>query len=141
MNPITPAAELGVSDGVYLAVFIFYTLLFLGIYVYSSLALMAVAKKKGDKQPWLAWVPVGNLYLMSRIAKMHWWPLLLLVLIWLPGFNTLALLTLGVFYYIWTWKICEAGKKPGWWSLLTLIPIFGGIWYFVMWGVLAWSEK
>lgn len=133
---------------VFMSFFLIIILLGLVFYIYSSLTLMFTAKRLKDKQPWLAWIPVGNLVLMSRLAKMHWWPILmflsiLLVIIPIIGIviYCIALLIFSVFYYIWNWKICEARKKPGWWVLLTLIPFVGWVWYFVMWGILAWDKK
>ncbi|MDO8623265.1 MAG: hypothetical protein Q7R52_03380 [archaeon] len=129
------------------------------VYIYMSLALMITAKRLKIKHAWLAWIPVGNYFLMAKMAKKHWWPALLgivpflllivsliflsnilisiimLILIWA------MVITLTVFTIIWTYKICEARGKPGWWAILTIIPIAGWIWSFIMWGILAWSKK
>ncbi|MBT6774184.1 hypothetical protein HOA91_02335 [Candidatus Woesearchaeota archaeon] len=124
-------------------------LLLFGIafYVYVALALMAVAKRLNDPQPWLAWIPVGNMVLMARLAKMHWWPVLLLttiLIMWIPVVGQviyfIAIIIFSIFTIIWQWKICEARDHPGWWVLLTFIPIVGMVWYFIMWGILAWGE-
>jgi hypothetical protein len=40
-----------------------------------------------------------------------------------------------IMIYFW-WKIAEAIKKPGWWSLLLLIPIVN----FVIVGIMAWEK-
>ena len=109
-------------------------------YVYIALTLMTVAKKLGDKQPWLAWIPVANLVLLARLAKMHWWPVLLLIGLFIPFLNFLASIALAVFLIIWQWKICEARNRPGWWAILQIIPVVGGIWALVMWGILAWGK-
>ena len=119
-----------------------------GIYVYAALALMTVAKRLGDKQPWLAWIPVANLVLMARLAKMHWWPVLLLLsllIVWIPvigqALYIISIVTLSVFGVIWLWKICEARKRPGWWAILIIIPLFGSIWMLILLGILAWSKE
>jgi len=45
-----------------------------------------------------------------------------------------------IFNMIWWWKICERRGKPGWWTLIVLIPIIGWIWGLVMIGILAWGK-
>ena len=123
--------------GALVGVLIFVGLLF---YVYMALALMAVAKRLKDPQPWLAWIPVGNLVLMARLAKMHWWPVLLMIGMFIPFVNFVAMIALIIFVFIWQWKICEACEHPGWWPILQLVPFIGGIWSLIMWGILAWRE-
>lgn len=49
-------------------------LVVIGVYVYFSFTLMKISQKTKTEPYWLAWVPVGDFYLLSRIAKMHWWP-------------------------------------------------------------------
>lgn len=114
--------------------------IFAAVYVFMSLALMAVAKKLKTEPAWLAWVPIGNLYLMSKMAKMHWWPILLLIGYVIPYINIITNIALMVFMIIWQWKVCEARKRPGWWAVLQLIPVVGWIWAFIMWGILAWGK-
>lgn len=127
---------------------VFVLLLVLAFYVYMALAMMTTANRLKEKNAWLAWIPVANLVLMAKMAKMHWWPVLLcatVVLAVIPFVGAvlvqLAMIVLMVFAYIWTWKICERRHRPGWWALLQLIPLFGGIWALVMWGILAWGKK
>jgi len=110
------------------------------IYVYYAITLMAVAKKTGTPEPWMAWIPIANLVLMSRIAKQHWWPILLLIGFFIPFVNFIASIVFVIFMLIWQWKICEVRGKPGWWPILQLIPIVGGIWGIIMWGLVAWSD-
>jgi hypothetical protein len=145
MADITELMPFLLAFGMVLVFFI--AVLVIATYVYMGLTLSATAKKLRTKQPWLAWIPVGNIVLMSRMAKMHWWPALLIcsvVLLIIPYLGIvlfyIAMIVLGVFSYIWTWKICEARHKPGYWSILQLIPFVGGIWTFIMWGSLAWSK-
>ena len=40
-------------------------LLFLALYIYTSLALMGIARKLNSPNAWLAWLPIGNLFLIS----------------------------------------------------------------------------
>jgi len=38
----------------------------IALYVLSSLGLMKIAQSKGVENAWLAWIPVGNLYIMGK---------------------------------------------------------------------------
>lgn len=104
------------------------------LYVYSALVLMTIANKTKVPNAWLAWIPVGNLYLMTQVANVPWWTLLVILIAWIPVVGSLALL--GVYIW-WWWKIAEARKKPGWWGLMAvLIPVVN----LVFMGMIAWSE-
>jgi len=122
------------------AFFIIFLIVAIALYVYSALALMAIAKRTKTENGWLAWIPIGNLVLMANIAKMHWWPVLLIIGLFIPIINFFAMMALAVFVVIWLWKICEARGKPGWWAVLTIIPFVGSIWMLIMMGILAWGE-
>ena len=53
---------------------VFILLLALAVYIYTSLALMKIADRTKTKDGWLAFVPIGNIYLMTKIAKVPgWW--------------------------------------------------------------------
>jgi len=114
-------------------------LIFLGliIYVYMALAWMTIAKKLGYDKPWLAWIPIANLFLIPILAKKNWpW-----------GFIFLVPIANIVFYIMWTWNIFEQRKYPGWLSLLSIggaIPLVGWlatIAYLVINGVVAWVDR
>lgn len=109
----------------------------LAIYVYLALAWMAIAKKLGFKYPWLAWIPIANLALIPILADKKWpWVFIFLI----PIVNL-------VFWIIWTWKIFEKRKYPGWLSLLPIgeiIPFIGWLFsiaYLVIIGVVAWADR
>ena len=53
-------------------------------YIYTALALMTIAQKTKTKNPWLAWIPIANLYLMTQIGKVPWWTILFLILSFFP---------------------------------------------------------
>ena len=119
-------------------------ILSIACYIYFGFALMNVAKKTKTESAWLAWIPFGNMFLMSKIAKSHWWPLLLFaggfisimigsmltifqlvsVGLFLVILGFVAFIVAGVFFMIWIWKICEARNRPGWWALISLVAIF-----------------
>jgi hypothetical protein len=117
----------------------------LGVWVYNSFAYTAIGRKAKLSSPGIAWIPgVGPTIIAFRASKMHWWPWLLLLsllIFWIPviGFiiYAVAILTFAVYNVIWRWKMLEAIKMPGWWSLLMLIPIVN----LVLIGIAAWSKK
>jgi hypothetical protein len=37
-------------------------------YIFSSKGMYAIAKRRGIEKPWLAWVPVGNMWLLGCIS-------------------------------------------------------------------------
>lgn len=134
--------------GTMLIIYALVILFAIGLYIYSAFALMAIAKKTKTEPEWLAWIPVANAVLISKIAKMHWWPILLMVpafifyvigiFFYVFGSETLgivmfsiaglAMAVFGVYSTIWCWKMFEAVQRPGWWSI---VPIPFGIIYII----------
>jgi hypothetical protein len=111
----------------------------IAVYLYVAFALMTLAKKMKIERPWLAFIPVANLYLMSRMAKMHWWPVLLVIGTLFSSVSEFFGFALTIFAVIWMWKIFEEFKKPGWWAILMPIP-FLSIIYWVLLGMTAWGK-
>jgi uncharacterized membrane protein YhaH (DUF805 family) len=137
-------------------------LLLLLLYIYVSSAFSSIASKKDFSHPGVAWIPIlGPLIISNRIAKMHWWPILLVIfvpfqflqfldfiipippILVLPmtGLSSFALFVLAVFSFIWIWKTFKAVGKPGWWVLFNLIPVLGNIIFLILLGVVAWSKE
>lgn len=107
----------------------------LAVYIYTSLALMTIAKRTKTEYAWMAWIPILNLYLMSRIAGIHWWTVLVVIFAgWIPLIGQLAAAAIIVW---WWWMIAEKRKYPGFFGILMLIPIVN----FIILGVLAWAKK
>ena len=134
---------------IFMTMFLFFLIIMIGIYIYTSLAFMKIGKKTQDEKSWLAWIPIiGKPLLTSRIAKMSWWPVLLLLgyfFSYIPNFGVYIsfafLITFSIFSFIWIWKTFEAVGKPGWWVLLILVPILGWIIYYILLGIAAWSKS
>jgi hypothetical protein len=106
-------------------------------YVYTALVWSTIAKKLGYAKPWLAWIPIANVFLLPILAKKNWaWGFIFLV----PIVNI-------VFFIIWTWNIFEQRKYPGWLSLVpiaAIIPFIGWIAslaFLVIMGMVAWNDK
>ncbi len=114
----------------------------LAIYIYSSFAYMSLAKKTKTEPIWLAWIPIVRYYLISKIAKMPWWPILFLIgcAVPYPMIGLASMVAFSVFFVIWSWKIFERVGRPGWWALLMIIPVAGPIIFFVLIGIAAWGK-
>lgn len=133
LNVMTDPMAIMAVGGMLLA---FIILLLAASYVYFALVLQSLAKKLGYKKTWLAWIPVANLALWPILNKKHWaWVFMFLV----PIANL-------VFYLIWSWKIFERRKYPGW---LCLIGLLGSLPYIgwlatiataIIWGFVAWKD-
>lgn len=125
-------AALGAGFLLFLFIFI------VAAYIYTSFAYMAIAKRVKYKSPGIAWIPgIGPMLIVSKTAKMHWWPILLLIGAIIPFIGFVFSIALAVFQVIWHWKTFEVMKRPGWWSILMLIPIVN----FVIIGIVAWGKN
>ena len=116
-------------------------LLVAGIYVYTSLARMTIAKKLKHKMPWLAWIPFARTSLILQLGGFHWaWVFLVL----LPIFGWIAL---AVLMFISFYRVYEERKYPGWLALIplfSLAPAVGGlahIAHLIILGFVAWKDR
>ena len=133
-NAMIPAGILALIAAFALVFFI----IGIALYVYSSLAFMAIAKKVKNKSPAIAWIPiVGPALIARKAARMHWWPILLLIGFIVPWIGGLAILAFEVFFIIWLWKTFEAIRRPGWWAILCIIPVVN----LILIGIAAWGKK
>ena len=41
------------------------------VYVFQSISLYSVAKRRGIHNPWLAWIPIGNMWLLGCISDQY----------------------------------------------------------------------
>jgi hypothetical protein len=110
-----------------------FAIIFLAVYIYSALALMAIAKKTKTPNAWLAWIPVVNTYLVIQMAKQPWWHIFALLLSFIPVVGGYAFLALSAF---WWWKIAENIGRDGWQGILMVIPVVN----LIMAGVFAWGK-
>lgn len=120
--------------GAFLAIFI---IVAAAIWVYVSFAYTAIGKKAKVNNAELAWIPIiGPWIVTSKAAKMHWWPILLIIGFWIPILGSILSIVVAVFSIIWLWKTFEVIKRPGWWAILCIIPIVN----LVLIGIAAWSK-
>lgn len=111
----------------------------IGIYIYFALALRTIAEKMNYSKPWLAWIPIANLFLFPILTKRKWtWGLLFFV----PVVNV-------IFLIICLWEMLEKDGYDGKWSLILLgslsakpdFPFVVFIALLVILGFLAWKKK
>jgi NADH:ubiquinone oxidoreductase subunit 6 (subunit J) len=128
------------------------------LYIYQALAWQSIARKLKYKNPWLAWIPVANFFLLPILAKKKWtWgliillPFALLPFMFIPIVGIilywLAIMFIILMTVVWTWDIYEKRKYPGWLSLapallfIPIINIIALIAHFVIIGFIAWSDR
>tara|TARA_Y100000310_G_scaffold338005_1_gene426519 strand:+ start:638 stop:1036 length:399 start_codon:yes stop_codon:yes gene_type:complete len=109
-------------------------LIFLFIaYIYSSIAIMKVAKRTKTSKGWLAFIPIANFYLMAKMAGKSGWTMFAFFLVLVP---TLGIILLAAVIAWWWWSIAEKCGKPNWYGVLMAIPIVN----LVIVGLLAWQK-
>ena len=139
-----PAVAGGLAGGLLaliLTMLWFFMIISIGLWVYTSFAFMAIAKKAKYSSPGIAWIPgIGPMIIAYKTSGMHWWPWLLIIGFFIPFVNIIAMIVFLVYSIIWTWKLFETIGKPGWWAIAPIIPIVGGIAYLVFIGIAAWSK-
>ncbi|MDQ7785520.1 MAG: tetratricopeptide repeat protein [Desulfomonilaceae bacterium] len=70
---------------------IFFAVIPLVVYIFGAVMLFLIAKKTATSLPWLAFIPIVNIFLMLMIAgKPIWWLALLLLPVLTPVFGMLA---------------------------------------------------
>ena len=134
IDPALAGGLLAVLAAFFFVIFV----IIVAIYVYTSFAFMKIAQKKKLASPGIAWIPgVGPALIASKIAKMPWWPILLLIGAFIPFIGILFSIAFQVFFIIWNWKMFESFRKPGWWAIFILIfPV-----YLVFLGIVAWGKN
>jgi hypothetical protein len=80
-------------------------------YVYYAYCLYLIAKKTNTENPWLAWIPIANFWLMVKIARKNVW--------WFVGL-IIPFVNIVVSIILWM-KIAEERRRPGWWGILMII--------------------
>jgi hypothetical protein len=95
----------------------YYALFLLVVGIYFAVSLMMLAKKIKVGSPWLAWVPVINIWYMCVVGgKPGWWYFLC------------AIPLVGIYFYVEVWRaIAVRAGKPEWVGVLMAMPIVAGI--------------
>lgn len=105
---------------------------------------MTIAKKTLTPYPWLAWIPLANIYLVTQIIGIPGvaTPVILLgslfpTLFSFVGFPVIGIIIFLIFALFVSWKLVEACHYSGWFSLLLFIPLVN----LIFLGVLAWGKE
>jgi len=116
----------GAALAIFGVVLLFVLVIVLVLYVYMAICYMKIAKKTNTSNAWLAWIPIANIYLLTKIAqKPGWWLLLFLI----------PLVNIVVSVLVWM-EIAKTLKKPDWLGILIIVPIAN----LVIPGYLAFSK-
>lgn len=107
-------------------------IIFLITYIPMSLFTYLVAKRLGTPRAWMAWVPIVNIFLMSKMANRktsQFWLALILGLF--------CGLVLFGFLIDWWMEIAQRLNKPRWLGVFAAFPYIG----FIFMGIIAFSES
>ncbi len=78
-----------------------------------SVPIMAMARRVGHDMPWLAFIPIAQLWLLIDIAGRDWWFLLLM---FVPVVNLGVLVWIGM-------GLADTFNQPQWLGILMLVPL------------------
>ncbi|HQG57629.1 MAG TPA: DUF5684 domain-containing protein [Candidatus Dojkabacteria bacterium] len=99
-------------------------------YAFSSIVYMTIGKKLKEENTWMAWVPVLNMYYMTKISGLNPW---LFLLFFVPIANIVMII-------LTTYKIGLRRGFESWVGLVGGLGIFIPIVYYVFLGYMAWGE-
>ena len=134
MNPLAflPSNGSAPSAGllaVFVGMMIVAGLMALAAHIYMGVCTYLIAQKTNTKHPWLAFLPVGNLWLMRKVSGCSGWyfwlALLGLILSFVPTIGWFALAAAVVCIVIIWMGIAEVRGQESWIVLLILIPVAG----------------
>jgi len=57
--------------GIYLVILLLASIYSIVVYVLHSLGLFSIAKRRGIRHPWLAWIPVANVWVLGSISDQY----------------------------------------------------------------------
>ena len=73
--PVEMTEDFGAIAVGFLVLFLLVYLIFFGVavlmYVFHALSLHSVAKRRGILNPWLAWIPIGDMWIMGSISDQY----------------------------------------------------------------------
>lgn len=87
----------------------------LALYCYIGFTVMTLANRLGVKRSWMAWVPIANFYLLTKMAQRQWW--------FMFGFFV-PIVNIFVLALLWS-DIAQHFKKSPWIGIAIVIPVVG----------------
>ncbi len=115
-----------VKPGVIAGFGVFSLILSIALYIYFSLCMYLIAKKLNVSAPWIAFIPIIQIWIIVASAGKPWWWILLLLI---------PIVNIFISIYIWLCITENLGRNK-WLGLLMLVPIVN----LVFLGMLAFSK-
>jgi len=124
-------------------------IIILVLYIFIALFFSTIARKLNYNKPWLAWIPIANIFLIPILADYKWWWGFIYILSFMfISFLMSTHLMIVIFFFIffifitimniiWYVKIFKKRNYSPWLILLFLVPIVN----IVMFCLLAWKDK
>lgn len=106
------------------------------LYIFESLSIYTIAKKRGIENPWLAWIPFANLWIIGQIGdyynaregkpdqKLRVWTLCLGLGIFIPFFGVFSIIAAAVLSYICIYKFLKSVNPENSVLMLVLMIVF-----------------
>jgi uncharacterized membrane protein len=120
LDTITSDAIFGTAM---IGVFVFLFLIGFICYIFLSIGLMKMGENLGVKNAWLAWIPIGNFYVIGEIVTSKlkgnggkyalWAAIGMIVLSWIPVIGVIAGAALSVFTFVlYYWIYQKYSQNP-----------------------------
>lgn len=98
----------------------------IALYIFFSLCMFLIAKKLDVSKPWIAWIPIVQIWTIVASARKPWWWLLLLLV---------PLVNIFIGVYLWMCITENLGRNK-WLGLIMLVPLIN----LAFLGFLAFSK-
>lgn len=120
------------------------------LYILASLGLYKLAQNAGIENPWLAWIPIGNFYILAKLIKtlkigsyeiprleivLPLAPVVASILGGIPVIGWIFTLASGVLYFFALYKLFTIYRPQNatvWLILSIVLPFMGPIFIFLM---------
>jgi len=97
----------------FLVAYVSLFVLFIFSYLYSSFSFFSIARKNQIGAPGIAFIPlIGPAIIAFKASDMHWWPWVLLILIFIPLIGFVAQIIFLIYVIIWCLKFFEKLNNP-----------------------------
>lgn len=106
-NPVFPGMDLHVGARELLGAAV--------LYAYIAYTTMVLAHRLHLRESWFAWVPIANLYLLTKMAAREWW--------WLFGFF-IPYVNFFMIGFLWSEIAARLGRNP-WLGAAIVLPYIG----------------